>query len=320
MDKFAKNTRTDNDMSLSITSKKIVVIGSSNIDMTIIADRHPAPGETVLGGVFQMGAGGKGANQAVAAKRLGGNVEFFCKLGNDTFGENTKRHYEKEGLDVSHIMTSEKHSGVALITVDAKAENSIVVASGANSDITPDDIESIKDEIASAGILLLQLEIPIESVIAASRIGHENNAFVILNPAPASDLPQEIYSYISLIIPNETEASIMTGIKVTDEFSAEKSANILMARGIENVIITMGAKGSLLCTKGKPPIFTPSVKVKAVDTTAAGDTFCGGLCVALAEGRSMEEAIRFATQASSLTVQRTGAQDSIPMRYEISEN
>lgn len=303
-----------------IKSSKIVVIGSSNTDMTVFTDRLPRPGETVLGGKFRMGAGGKGANQAVAARRLGGEVEFFCKLGCDVFGKDAKLHYENEGLDVSHVMISDKPSGVALITVDAKAENSIVVASGANSDITTDDIDSLKGVISSAGILLMQLEIPVESVMKASRIGYENNAFVILNPAPASDLPHDIYRYISLIVPNETEASIMTGIKVNDEASAEKAADVLMSRGVGNVIITMGSKGSLLCIRGKSPVFTPAVKVDAVDTTAAGDTFCGGLCVALAEGRSLEEAVRFATVASSLAVQKMGAQDSIPMRSEISEN
>lgn len=303
-----------------VESSKIVVIGSSNTDMTVFTERLPLPGETVLGGKFRMGAGGKGANQAVAARRLGGEVEFFCKLGDDVFGKDARQHYENEGLDVSHVMISDRPSGVALITVDAKAENSIVVASGANSDITPDDIESIRDVISSAGILLLQLEIPVDSVVAASRMGHENNALVVLNPAPASDLPQDIYRYISLIVPNETEASIMTGIKVNDEASAEKAADVLMSRGVGNVIITMGSKGSLLCSRGKSPVFTPAVKVEAVDTTAAGDTFCGGLCVALAEGKTLEEAVRFATLASALAVQRMGAQDSIPMRSEISEN
>lgn len=304
-------------MSSQIKSKRIFVIGSSNTDMTIIAGHHPSPGETVLGDQFRMGAGGKGANQAVAAKRLGGEVEFFCKVGNDIWGQQAIRHYREEGLDISHISFSDRHSGVAMITVDANAENCIVVASGANSDICAEDIEHLEEAIAASGILLLQLETPVEAVMKAAETASHHGVYVILNPAPAVRLPHDIYRYLSLLILNETEASLMSGTQVHDEVSAGQAADILMSGGVENVIVTMGARGSLLCRKGQSPVFTPSVKVHAIDTTAAGDTFCGGICVALSEGRSLEEAVRFATAASALAVQKIGAQESMPTRADL---
>ena len=295
--------------------KKILVIGSSNTDMTVRSSMLPRPGETVLGGDFRMGQGGKGANQAVAAKLLGGDVTFICKLGNDIFGDNALKHYSNTGLDVSHILHSDKPSVVALITVDKDAENCIVVASGANSDITEDDIQEIAPLIKDAGIVLLQLEIPLPAVIKAAELAHSAGVTVVLNPAPALSLPGELVRCVSLIIPNQCETTAITGIPVNDEESASIAANVLKSKGIQDVVITMGSKGSLVCD-GKTT-FVPARKVSAVDTTAAGDVFCGGLCVALAEGRTLTEAVRFATVASSLSVQRHGAQDSIPTREEV---
>ena len=289
-------------------NKKILVIGSSNTDMTVITDRLPVPGETVLGGRFAMGPGGKGANQAVAAQRLGGNTSFICKVGKDIFGENAVRHYRNEGLDTTGVMISEQPSGVALISVDKKAENCIVVASGANADITEADIEANRKAIEEASILLLQLE--------AAKIGHEAGVYVILNPAPACDLPEEIYRYLSLIIPNQTEIALMTGIEARDEEGAAKAVEALRDKGVMDVIVTMGSKGSMVYHEGKATV-VPSQKVNAVDTTAAGDTYCGGLCVALSEGKDIIEAARFATAASALTVQKQGAQESIPYRKDI---
>lgn len=297
-------------------NKKILVIGSSNTDMTVITDRLPVPGETVLGGRFAMGPGGKGANQAVAAQRLGGNTSFICKVGKDIFGENAVRHYRNEGLDTTGVMISEQPSGVALISVDKKAENCIVVASGANADITEADIEANRKAIEEASILLLQLEIPVEAVVKAAKIGHEAGVYVILNPAPACDLPEEIYRYLSLIIPNQTEIALMTGIEARDEEGAAKAVEALRDKGVKDVIVTMGSKGSMVYHEGKAT-FVPSQKVNAVDTTAAGDTYCGGLCVALSEGKDIIEAARFATAASALTVQKQGAQESIPYRKDI---
>ena len=301
-----------------MTQGNILVIGSSNTDMTVKTKALPKPGETVLGGIFTMGAGGKGANQAVAARRLGGEVKFICKVGRDIFGDNAIAHYQQEGLDTGGILRSELPSGVALISVDEHAENCIVVASGANNDLTEADIEAVAGDIRNCGILLLQLEIPVPSVVKAARIAHEAGATVVLNPAPACPLPDELFRYVDLFIPNETELSTFSGLPVSDEESAAKAAAAMQAKGVGKLIVTMGSKGSLICEGGEP-VFVPARKVKAVDTTAAGDTFCGALCVALSEGRSLKEAAEFATAASALTVQKMGAQDSIPYRKDINQ-
>ena len=291
---------------------KVVVIGSSNTDMTIKAERLPKPGETILGGIFVMGPGGKGANQAVAARRLGADVSFICKVGHDIFGDNAIEGYRKEGIDTSSILRSDKASGTALILVDAKAENCIAVAPGANGDLTPEDIDSVADVIRSAGYLILQLEIPVESVLRAARIAHEAGVYVILNPAPACPLPRELFSYVSLITPNQTESALLTGIEDNLDAAVDK----LLEMGVKDVVVTLGSKGSMVVSGGERT-FVPSQKVNAVDTTAAGDTFCGALCVALSEGCSLVQAAQFATKASALTVQKMGAQDSIPYRSDI---
>lgn len=299
-----------------MNNKLILVIGSSNTDMTAKTQELPRPGETVLGGVFTMGAGGKGANQAVAAQRLGGNVKFICKVGRDMFGDNAIAQYNKEGMDTSGILRSDLPSGVALIYVDSHAENCIVVASGANGDLTEKDIEASKAAIESCGILLLQLESPIPSVLKAAKMAHEAGAMVVLNPAPACPLPEELFRYIDLFIPNETELSTFSGLPVEDAESAEKAARAMQQKGVGKLIVTMGSKGALICEGGEP-VFVPAHKVKAVDTTAAGDTFCGALCVAISEGKSLKEAAEFACAASALTVQKMGAQNSIPFRKDI---
>lgn len=297
-------------------NSKILVIGSTNTDMTAFCVRMPAPGETVLGNDFVMGPGGKGANQAVAAKRLGGDVRFVCKVGGDIFGENTIRHFKEEGLDTSGVMVSKKPSGVALITVDESAENSIVVASGANNDYTEEDIRSIKGFIDECDILLMQLEIPVPAVLEAARIGHEAGKTVVLNPAPAIDLPEEIFKHISLFIPNENELEKYSGVKVTGAESAAKAAKALMDKGVGDIIVTMGSKGSLIC-QGEETSFVSARKVEAVDTTGAGDCYCGALCVALSEGLGLKAAAEFATKAAAVSVQRPGAQNAMPFRNEI---
>lgn len=295
--------------------KRILVIGSSNTDMTVRSATLPKPGETVLGGDFRMGPGGKGANQAVAARLLGGDVTFVCKLGRDMFGEGASKHYESCGLDTSKILWSDKPSGVALITVDSKAENSIVVASGANADVSVSDIDSVADSIKSSGILLLQLEIPMDAVVRAAEIAFEAGVQVVLNPAPATSLPAELLKCVSILIPNETEASAISGIDINNLETASAAAERLKGMGVREVIITMGSRGSMVCDG--ECTFVPAVKVNAVDTTAAGDTFCGGVCVALSEGKALSEAVKFATAASSIAVQRPGAQDSVPSRCEV---
>ena len=299
-----------------MSPKTILVIGSSNTDMTAKTAELPRPGETVLGGVFTMGAGGKGANQAVAAQRLGGKVKFICKVGKDMFGDNSIAQYEKEGLDTSGILRSNLPSGVALIYVDSHAENCIVVASGANGDLTEDDIEKSRKDLEGCDILLLQLESPIPSVLKAAKIAHQAGKTVVLNPAPACPLPEELLRNIDLFIPNETELSTFSGMPVTSQEEAQAAAKAMQAKGVGKLIVTMGSKGALIC-EGGPSVFVPAHKVKAVDTTAAGDTFCGALCVAISEGKSLKEAAEFACAASALTVQKMGAQNSIPYRKDL---
>ena len=299
-----------------MSPKTILVIGSSNTDMTAKTAELPRPGETVLGGVFTMGAGGKGANQAVAAQRLGGKVKFICKVGKDMFGDNSIAQYEKEGLDTSGILRSELPSGVALIYVDSHAEHCIVVASGANGDLTEDDIEKSRKDLESCDILLLQLESPIPSVLKAAKIAHQAGKTVVLNPAPACPLPEELFRNIDLFIPNETELSTFSGMPVTSQEEAQAAAKAMQAKGVGKLIVTMGSKGALIC-EGGPSVFVPAHKVKAVDTTAAGDTFCGALCVAISEGKTLKEAAEFACAASALTVQKMGAQNSIPYRKDL---
>lgn len=296
---------------------KIIVIGSSNTDMTVTAPSLPAPGETVIGDCFKMGPGGKGANQAVAAKRLGAPVSFVCKLGKDIFGDNALRTYDKEGLDTEAVLRTDTPSGVALITVDADAENCIVVASGANAEMTPGDIDGIKHKIEESSVLLMQLEVPVETVARAARIARGAGVKVVLNPAPACPLDGDLLSDTDILVPNEHEAALLTGIDVTDEASAVAAARALQETGVKDVIVTLGSKGSLVCCGGLAPVMVPAIKVEAVDTTAAGDTFCGALCVALTEGKDLVEAARFATRAAAVTVQRLGAQEATPYRQEI---
>ena len=295
---------------------KILVLGSSNTDMTVRTAALPRPGETLIGGGFVMGPGGKGANQAVAARRLGGDAALVCKVGRDMFGDNAILHYEREGLDTRGILVSELPSGVALINVDAKGENCIVVAPGANMDLTEEDIERVSDLIREADIVLLQLEIPIPSVLAAARIAHAGGAQVVLNPAPYAEVPDELFRYVDLFIPNETELSAYTGITVCDRKSALGAADIMLARGVKKIIVTLGSKGSLIYD-GKEVCDVAACPVEAVDTTAAGDTYCGALCVGLSEGLTLQEAAVFASKASALSVTRPGAQNSMPYRKEI---
>ncbi|MCX6302260.1 MAG: ribokinase [Bacteroidia bacterium] len=299
--------------------KKILVIGSSNTDMVIKTDKLPAPGETVLGGTFFMNPGGKGANQAVAAARLGGKVTFITKVGNDLFGSQTIGILKKEGIDTKNIVKDEDSpSGVALITVNSVGENNIVVAPGANGTLQPGDISGNHFSGDKYEILLLQLEIPVMTVEYAALTAAENGIKVILNPAPAQKLHDYLLKHIWLITPDQTEAEIITGIKVTNESSAEAAATILKKKGVKNVIITLSEKGAFV----KSDEFTgiiPGISVEAVDTTAAGDVFNGAVAVALSEGKTLEEAVFFANKAAGLSVTRLGAQASAPYRNEIKD-
>jgi ribokinase len=295
----------------------ITVIGSSNTDMVIKADHLPIPGETILGGTFFMNPGGKGANQAVAAARLGGEVNFICKTGDDIFGRQSLRIFNEEGINTSFLISDPAYpSGVALITVDKNAENCIVVASGANATLSPTDLLQARDMIAQSSIILMQLEIPLETVSYVAAMAYEKNIPVILNPAPAFTLPDELLSTISILTPNKTEAEMLSGIRVHDIESAKEAANKINARGVKTVIITLGNKGVLILNKN---LFThiPAIPVTAVDTTAAGDTFNGALVVALSQGEDILLATAFACKAAAISVTRIGAQASIPYRREV---
>ena len=298
-------------------NKKILVVGSSNTDMVIKTDHLPRAGETVLGGTFFMNPGGKGANQAVAIARLGGQIAFICKTGSDVFGHQSYQLFEEEGIDISYVFSDTvRPSGVALITVDENGENCIVVASGANAYLTPNDIAAAESAIDEADFVLMQLEIPIETVEFIAKKAAGKNKKVILNPAPARNLSKELLQNLYAITPNETEAELISGIKITDEASAREAAERMVELGVDNVVITLGSKGAFVYGGGVCEM-VPAVKVKAQDTTAAGDIFNGALAVALAEDRSMLDAVRFACKAAAISVTRTGAQSSAPYRNEV---
>ncbi|GAA4400793.1 ribokinase [Nibrella viscosa] len=301
---------------------QILVVGSSNTDMVVKTEKLPAPGETVLGGTFLMNPGGKGANQAVAAARLAGissrsAVTFVAKVGRDLFGEQAIRQFAEEGIRTAHMVTDpDEPSGVALINVDARGENTITVASGANANLQPDETDAALEATEPDTIVLLQLETPIETVEHVIRRSYERGLRVILNPAPARPLPFGLYPFLHLITPNETEAGLLTHTEVTDEETAGIAARRLRALGVANVIITLGRKGVYLHTEALSTII-PAPAVTALDTTAAGDCFNGALAVALSEGMPLPDAAAFACQAASLSVTRLGAQASMPTRAEL---
>lgn len=298
-------------------NKKIYVIGSSNTDMVVKSEKLPAAGETILGGTFLMNAGGKGANQAVAAAKLGAEVIFVSKVGDDIFGKQAIEGFQKEGINTDFVFTdTENPSGVALILVDAKGENSIAVASGANGNLQISEVAKAIEQISTNDTVLLQLEIQIPTVEFAIKKCFENGAKVILNPAPAQMLDETVFQYLDIITPNETEAELLTGIKVTDLETAKQAVLKFHEKGVKNVIITLGSKGAYLHNSTTNRLITAPV-VQAVDTTAAGDVFNGALAVALSEGNDLEQAIDFACKAAAISVTRMGAQASAPLRREV---
>jgi ribokinase len=297
-------------------AQNIVVVGSSNTDMILKLDRIPRLGETILGGEFATAAGGKGANQAVAAARAGGNVTMIARVGRDMFGERARTGLIECGINVEYVQTQDGPSGVALIFVDKDGENSIGVGSGANAKLSPEDVHRARTAFAIADVVIMQLETPLDTVQAAADMADACGALVILNPAPAQTLPDELLQKISIMTPNETEAEMLTGIPVADEVSCALAAEILIRKGVKAVVITLGARGAFVATETSK-LLVPGFQAKSVDTTAAGDTFNGALAVALAEGMPIIDAVRFANAAAAISVTRLGAQPSAPVRAEI---
>jgi ribokinase len=287
--------------------------------MIIKMDRLPKAGETVLGGNFVTAAGGKGANQAVAAARAGGKVTFIARVGQDVFGEKAVAGFVADGINVDHVFEDAvQPSGVALIFVAKDGENSIAVASGANANLLPADVWKARSAFSEAMILLLQLETPLETIQTAAELAAGDGVRVILNPAPAQSLPDTLLKGIYLVTPNENEAELLTGITVDSEAAANRAVDKLFARGVQNVVLTMGARGAFVASQESRHMI-PAFKTVAVDATGAGDIFNGALAVALAEGKPLLEAARFATAAAAISVSRLGAQTSAPMRKEIEQ-
>jgi ribokinase len=300
-----------------MSNPHILVVGSSNTDMIIKMDRIPRPGETIIGGEFITAAGGKGANQAVGAARAGGRVTFIARVGNDQFGEQAIAGFARDGINVDYIVRDPvSPSGVALIFVGKNGENSIAVASGANGNLSSNDVLNAQGAFAGASALIMQLETPLETLQTAAELAVQAGVRVILNPAPARPLPDSLLLRVSILTPNETEAERLTGIKTTNLETAAQAAEVLLKRGVQTVILTLGSQGAWLATKEIKQL-VPAFKVKAVDTTAAGDIFNGALAVALVEGRSLVEAVRFANAAAALSVTKKGAQPSAPKRKDI---
>ncbi len=306
---MAKRTMTD--------TPTIVVVGSSNTDMVIKADHLPSSGETIIGKTFFMNPGGKGANQAVAAARLGGNVTLITKTGNDIFGKQSERLFAEEGINTDFIVEDpDNPSGVALITVDRNAENCIVVAPGANGTLSPADLQNALPVIQRSAIVLMQLEIPIDTVEFVAKAAADRNVKVLLNPAPALELPDSVFRNLFMITPNRKEAEMLSGIAVTDIESAKLAARAIKEKGVNYVVVTLGADGAVIVDDNMITHVT-TYPVKAIDTTAAGDVFNGAMAVGIADGNDVLAATAFACKAAALSVTKMGAQSSIPTRVDV---
>ncbi|MGY4676250.1 ribokinase [Pasteurella sp. P03HT] len=297
--------------------KKLTVLGSINADHVISVPHFAQPGETLTGHHYHIAYGGKGANQAVAAARLGANIDFIACIGDDTIGQAMKHAFTQDGINTEAVITIQNEmTGIAMIQVADSGENSIVISAGANACLTPNIVEQFTSKITQADWLLMQLETPLDAVISAAKYAKAANTHVVLNPAPARALPDELLSLLDMITPNETETEILTGVKVTDEDSAAKAAAVFHQKGIKTVLITLGAKGVYASQKGQSGEIIAGFRVQAKDTTAAGDTFNGALMTALLEDKPLAQAIRFAHAAAAISVTRQGAQPSIPTREE----
>ncbi|ORM70682.1 ribokinase [Pantoea rwandensis] len=299
------------------TSAKLAVLGSINADHILNLTHFPRPGETVIGKQYQIAFGGKGANQAVAAGRAGADIAFIACVGADDIGERIRQQLQQDRIDTAPVETvADEATGVAMIFVNGEGENNIGIYSGANAALTPACVERHQQVIAQADALLMQLESPLESVLAAAEIARANATQVILNPAPATQLSDELLALIDIITPNETEAEILTGIAVKSDEDAARAAQALHEKGIHTVLITLGRRGVWLSEQGKG-VRIPGFSVQAIDTIAAGDTFNGAFITARLEGVAMHDAVRFAHAAAAIAVTRPGAQPSVPWRAEI---
>lgn len=298
---------------------RIVVVGSLNMDLAIRVARRPAPGETLLGESFGMFVGGKGFNQAVAAARMGAQVTMIGRTGEDDFGRRLRQALAEAQIDARHVARdAESGSGVAVPIIDAEGDNSIIVIPGANMRLSVADVERAADAIASADALLLQLETPLDAAARAAELGRAAGVRTLLNPAPARPLPDELLRHIDVLTPNESETQILTGITVDDERAAMRAADALLRRGVGMVVLTLGARGALLA-QGDRRELIPGYTVPVVDTTAAGDAFCGVLAVQLARGQLPDQAIRYANAAGALAVTALGAEPAIPRRAAIED-
>jgi ribokinase len=295
----------------------VTVVGSLNMDLVARAPRIPQPGETIIGGDFHTVPGGKGANQAVAAARLGAQVSMVGRVGHDAFSNPLLDNLAAAGVDHAFVIPDpEAATGVALIVVDDAGQNSIVVASGANMCLSPADVDAAELTIAAAAVLLLQLESPLETVTRAAELARLRGVTVVLNPAPARSLPAALLSLVDVLIPNESETALLTGMSVNNQAEAEEAAKVLLESGVGGVILTLGGRGALLARDGTAELF-PAFAVTPVDTTAAGDAFAAGFAVALAEGESLAEAVRWGNAAGALATTKLGAQPSLPTRQDL---
>ena len=296
--------------------KNICVIGSLNMDLVVNVDTMPKPGQTIIGSNFKEVPGGKGANQAVAMARLNGNVSMIGKVGEDGFGQTIINSLKNDKVDTTYIQTSKGATGVALITVDKNAQNSIVVSPGANFEVKEDDIDNNIEAIKNSDIVVLQLETPLNTIKYALNKAKELNKYTILNPAPAVKLDDEIIKNVDLLTPNETELEIISGVSIETEEDIQKAAQIMIEKGVKELIVTLGSKGSLYINKEKS-MFKKAYKVEAVDTTAAGDSYTGALAVALSQDKNIEDAMDFASKVGALSVLKEGAQSSLPTLEDV---